>query len=449
MRYSRLGMWGAALGVALMIIMGSIAASAAITGVTGTNFQFTVKDGYISAPDGGQIYTWGYTIRGNEMQYPGPTLIVNEGARITITLINELPASAGNVSMVFPGHQVTHTGGVQGALTREAPPDGATEVTYTFTADNPGTYLYFSGTRSDLQVDMGLTGAIIVRPATAGQAYDHPDTAFDQEYLFFLTEMDLLIHQQVEAGLIDLVDTTTFYPTYWFINGRSAPDTMAMAGVPWLPHQPYNCMPRLHPGEKLLMRLVGGGRDLHPFHHHGNNVWVIAQDGRMLSSGLGAGPDLAWSDFTESMVPGSTTDAIFTWTGERLGWDPYGHAQDIDNDPTGNFPGPEDVDHNDNGIFDSVDPEPGEYMPDHGKPFPVDLPQEYEMTYGLLYSGSPYLGGSGSLPPGEGGLNANGGYAYMWHSHNEKEMTTNNVFPGGMMTNCIVEPPGVVIGMDQ
>ena len=50
------------------------------------------------------------------MQYPGPTLIVNQGATITVTLKNELPAPAGNVSIVFPGHVVTASGGVAGKL---------------------------------------------------------------------------------------------------------------------------------------------------------------------------------------------------------------------------------------------------------------------------------------------------------------------------------------------
>ncbi len=30
---------------------------------------------------------------------------------------------------------------------------------------------------------------------------------------------------------------------------------------------------------------------------------------------------------------------------------------------------------------------------------------------------------------------------YMWHSHNEKEIVNNNVFPGGMMTMMMVMPP--------
>jgi len=45
------------------------------------------------------------------------------------------------------------------------------------------------------------------------------------------------------------------------------------------------------------------------------------------------------------------------------------------------------------------------------------------------------------LPPGEGGMNPNSGYAFMWHSHNEKEMVNNDIFPGGMMTQVIVLPP--------
>jgi len=63
-----------------------------------------------------------------------------------------------------------------------------------------------------------------------------------------------------------------------------------------------------------------------------------------------------------------------------------------------------------------------------------------------FYSGSPYLGNlGGSLPPGEGGLNPNAGFSYMWHSHNERELVNNDVFPGGMMTMLIIEAPLVPI----
>jgi len=39
-------------------------------------------------------------------------------------------------------------------------------VTYTFTASSPGTHSYYSGTQGDLQIEMGLYGAIIVIPST-------------------------------------------------------------------------------------------------------------------------------------------------------------------------------------------------------------------------------------------------------------------------------------------
>ncbi len=45
----------------------------------------------------------------------------------------------------------------------------------------------------------------------------------------------------------------------------------------------------------------------------------------------------------------------------------------------------------------------------------------------------------GNLPPGDGGFNPNNGYMYMWHSHNEKEICNNDIFPGGMLTMAMVE----------
>ncbi len=33
----------------------------------------------------------------------------------------------------------------------------------------------------------------------------------------------------------------------------------------------------------------------------------------------------------------------------------------------------------------------------------------------------------------------------MWHSHAEKELTNFDIFPGGMMSMMVVEPPGTPI----
>ena len=389
--------------------------NAHISGVTGTTFNLTASPAYISSGDGGNILVWGYGVQGAAAQYPGPTLIVNQGDTITVNLTNTLSEPA---SIVFQGiNGVTATGGAPGLLTAQANAAGGT-VSYTFTATNAGTYLYHSGSHPELQIEMGLVGALIVRPAAVNQAYAHPATAYQQEYLLLLTEMDPKIHAAVEAKLP--TDNTAYKPVLWFINGRNAPDTMADRFAPWLPHQPYDAMLRTHPGDKVLLRIIAAGRDQHPFHTHGNHTTLIARDGRLLESSPGKGPDLGSSNFTIQTEPGATYDALFSWTGEQLGWDIYGHAL---SDPL----------------------QPNEYAPDHGKKTPVILPEFQNLTFGGMYSGSPFLGAFGALPPGVGGMNMTGGMFFMWHSHTEREMVNNNIFPGGMMTMIIIEPPGVPI----
>ena len=441
---------------ALVVLLISASAQAAIDGEEGLTFSLTASEGYVSIADGGSVYSWGYSVNGaGQMQLPGPTLIVTEGDMVEVTLSNHLPTAAGNVSIVFPGHDVAVSPtdeGVQGDMTQEAPSGGT--VTYTFEASEPGTYQYHSGTQPDLQVEMGLYGALIVRPQVAvscgppryedaldrGAAYSNVETCFDREYLFLLSEIDIDIHQAAELqvggpGPI-VLPTGAYHSEYWLMNGRAAPDTMAAAGNAVLPSQPYDILPRMHPGEKLLIRLVSAGREMHPFHTHGNHARVLARDGRLLTSGPNgtgalAGPLL----FTIPSVPGGTVDAIFEWTGKDLGWDMYGHAVgdgSVCDTPTGYH-------------SVAIDPNFGEWCADHNEPIPVDLPSLSSLAFGGFYSGSPYLGAMGSLPPGEGGLNPNSGFTYMWHSHNERELVNNDVFPGGMMTMLIVEAPGVKI----
>jgi plastocyanin len=423
---------------AILLLFMATSAAAAIDGITGSSFNFTAKAGVIANPDGSVLPIWGYANGNGTVQYPGPTLIVNQGTTVTVSLVNQL---AEPVSIVFPGLRVTASGGISGAMTQEAPPDGTTAVFYTFTADRPGTYTYYSGSHTDLQVEMGLVGALIVRPTGFSEAnktaYGDARSAYDDEFLFLLSEMDPNIHYAAGMGLV--ADTTDYLPTIWFMNGRAAPDTMAPAAAAWLPSQPYNCLPAAHPGDRILMRIIGGGRDSHPLHTHGNNFELIARDGRLLATPADSGttllvagapmfgtvPDRAVSNFTQTVMPGATYDAIYTWTGRDLGWDPYG------NHPEPCIPAA--------GGFDATSKE---YCSDHGKPFPIVLPGQQDLTFGQFYSGGPFLGSAGSLPPGQGGFNPTAGYFFMWHSHNEKELTNNDIFPGGMLTMFLVVPFG-------
>lgn len=426
------------LGLAGSAIAGHLVdATTGVVSLNTVNFSLTARPGYISTADGNSVYFWGFGNGAAAAQYPAPTLVVTQGQTVRITLNNQLPEP---VSLLFPGQELslTTTGGVHGILGRHVAP-GGTAATYTFVASQPGTYQYQSGARADLHTEMGLSGALIVRPSGFSstntlnrKAYAHTNTAFDHEYLFFLSEMDENIHieveRQVKAGQPVAVDMSKWMPVYWFINGRTAPDTMLGPGAdaPWLPAQPYDCMPIFHPGEKVLMRVVGAGRDPHPFHHHGNHSRIIARDGRVLEHAANAGPTLAQQVFTIPSTPGGTIDSIFSWTGVGMGWDVYGHTSTND-------------------VL-----EPFEDPASHGKKFPVNLPTDQNLTFGQMYGGTPFLGNPGILPPGEGGYNANNGFMYMWHSHAEKEIVNNNAFPGGMLTMALIEawppaPPAPVV----
>jgi len=512
-----------AMVVAVTLLL-TASAHAAAPGITGAPsnpvFDLVAQPNYISQPDGQMIYSWGYGCNSTPagfnppasampgancptMQVPGPTLIVTEGDTVTVKLTNGLPAAAGNTSILFPGFQVTAAGGATGLLTTEA--SQALPVTYTFVASTPGTRSYYSGTQGDLQVEMGLYGSIIVLPnSTAAPACPHhngsaagtPETDFrlsptgaafhlaescyDREYLFQFSEIDPRIHQQAIDQLAAITACTTaavagvscptldvatepYHPTYFMVNGRSMPDDMDTNYAQEYPHQPYNGDPHMHPGELVLLRVVGQDRWQHPFHEHGNHVRILARDGNLILSQTDstklAGPLL----FTTTTTPGLAMDGIFYWTGRGLNWDVLGHGYAGDTTPCS-----PDL----NGYYTNLSPSPApdsapnyfEWCADHKKSLetaplglvasggPVTLPNANIVANGAWYGGSPYLGPDATIrstgidattPPSGTIANSPGteaGYAYMWHSHNEREITTSNIFPGGMMMMMLVDP---------
>jgi len=425
----------AALLVVALAAFASQPAEAAIESLylaDGATVVLTARTASVAGGDGLFLHVWGLQPSGGPVQYPGPTLRMAVGSTIHVELHSLL---AQPTSILFPGMSVSASGlpaEIQdGVLTKEVKPGGT--ITYSFTASAPGTYYYQSGTEPDLQVEMGMFGALIVDPATPGQAYDDsaaicPEhvssgpnvvcSSYDREYLVLASEMDERIHSAVQDG--EDPDTTAFHPVYWFINGRNFPDTLLPDHSPLLPTQPYTSVARMHPGERVLIRMIGIGRDLHAFHTHGNHMLVIAEDGRLRKSALAAGPDLAKQSFTFTIAPGQTADAIYSWSGVALGWDIYGHA--------------------------SGDPlEPGEDAADHGKTFPTPMLNPLNTAFGAWWSGSPFLGTCGPLPPGQGGFNGTCAFPMMWHNHKDIALVNNDVFPGGMMTILFIEHPDVPI----
>ena len=492
------------------------------------------------------------------------SLLRSGSQTVTVTLTNQLPTAAGPTSILFPGFNVTTAGAcTAGLLTGEAAPGGT--CTYSFLADRPGTRSYYSGTQSDLQVEMGMFGAIIVLPNTipatcstgyaaanrtvesawgeadfrlanasggVGAAYNHPDPCYDREYLFQFSEMDINIHREAYAQVTDPIRVTAcgsttgfatigcplevptepYRPAYFMVNGRSMPDDMDPNYDSPYPHQPYNGNPHMHPGERTLLRVIGTGRWEHPFHEHANHVRILARDGNpVLSNSLMTytgntvgGQSLTAQAlagmlmFTTDTFPGQSFDGIFEVTLKGLNWDAYGHNPTSNSgDANALLPCYPDV----NGYYTTFSSPAAptntinyfEWCQDHNKPLeanplgdvssggPMTLPNPNIFTNGAWYGGSPYLGpdatvrADSTLPAANGnngaasgclqsGISASAagctnlqpantqanpanerGWAFMWHSHNEREITTNNVFPGGMLMMMLVDSREFVI----
>src|SRR5215468_5170407 len=389
--------------------IGMVCTPGTVAGTTHT-FNLVANTGYAHTPDGNSVFMWGYANHdapdNDHFQTPGPVLCVTEGENVVVNLTNTLPEPA---SIVFPGQEdVTATGGSAGLLTSEASGSGGT-VSYSFTAGHPGTYLYQSGSDQAKQVEMGLYGALIVRPnATTCPPVAGTNCAYgantryksDGEYLLLLAEIDPALHHAVEIG--GTYDLNARRSRYFTVNGRAFPDTLQDNGTDLQPNQPYGALVRLQPNtatntQPTLIRMINAGLLNHPFHPHGNHTTQIAQDGRVVPR---------TEHFGETSGSGQALDYLIRWD-DMDQWNPASN------------------------------------------PLPVAQPNYRNLTFkdgDTFYSGSPYLGYKGTLPTGTVSQNVCGEWYFPWHSHALNEFANFDEGFGGMATLLRVDPPGGCFG---
>ncbi|MDQ2757252.1 MAG: multicopper oxidase domain-containing protein [Actinomycetota bacterium] len=423
---SRLG-----LSAVVLALVGSVAATvpgsaqaATSEGLAcdqGTNHSFTLTadDGYVSTPDGNSIYTWGYADeKQRAFQLPGPVLCVTTGDKVTVVLHNHLGEAT---SIIFPGQTAVRADGqpaapelsptgVMTSMVQSADPvasDGTPgTVTYTFTAGSPGTYLYKSGTDADKQNQMGLYGALVVRPTQSpSQLNARSDSAFNSsnEYIFLLSEVDPDVHLAVERG--QAVDWSSYRARYYMINGRSMPDTLAPNNASYLPNQPYGAMVHIRPYDPVknplpaAIRYVNAGTQNYPFHPHGSDERVVTTDGQVMQ-GTG-GQDLSYNKYDLNVAPGQSLDVVFDW-------------RDVEQ-------------------WNAADNQ-----------IPTQIPA---ITDQLLvgtdtwFSQSPYLGTKNAIPTFITDNSQCGEYYHIAHSHALQQATNYGATFGGMMTLYRIDPP--------
>ena len=441
-------------------------------------FNLVATDGYTSEPDGNSIYDWGYGVFGNGFQLPGPILCVNTGEVVDITLTNQLPVAT---SIQLPGFtNVTYNDGATsgpvgpvfdatGAMVSLVPLAApGSSITYRFKANNAGTYVYQSGTDPQLQVQMGLYGAIVVRPAgisvtaddilaipyydgtenqhtnadagmttdeasalasNAKCAYpsiDNPakcdplaiyDGSVDGENILILSEIDPQVHtfieQQFVAGNLESLNWNS-YPIgyiahYFLINGRSMPDTLAPNNAPWMPWQPYGAMAHVQPWDIHVNALDALLRYI--------NVGNAAYDFHPHSNH----EHVIAQD--SALMKGGTTGAINDNTEEKF---------NILINPGGSV----------DATFRWTNEE--SYDDANGFRVPVAQPNGPNLQQGDYWSGSPYLGATGLLNPGVLSKSQCGEYYHVAHNHDLTQVTNYGITFGGMMTLIKVEPPAAL-----
>lgn len=169
---------------------------------------------------------------------PGPTIRVTEGDKLRFKVKNELPEST---SIHWHGVHVPNKQDGVPFITQPPIQPGETFV-YEFTAKNPGSHMYHSHHNSADQVTRGLLAAFIIDPKDPGQ-----EPAFDSDYTMILNDYNV--------GLT--------------INGKSFPATGAIVAKS---------------GEKIRIRFMNEGLQIHPMHTHGYYMTVTHKDGFKLDS---------------------------------------------------------------------------------------------------------------------------------------------------------------------
>lgn len=270
------------LGVRRVLAVALVAAGLAVAGpeagAADVSIELCAVPGTLALP-GTSVTIWGFgtpTTPGDcataTATRPGPVLTVAAGSQVTLSVTNALPGSH-TLQLEIPGL----------AAGAAIAPSGTGSLT--FTADRPGTYLYESDGDAGRQTAMGLAGALLVRSATAGQAYGTAASAYDEEQVVVLDALDPAFN-----AAPDTFDLTGFTPTYWLLNGKAYPDTLPGISAPV--------------GSRLLLRYVNAGFDNTTMALLGTHQRVVARDAQPVPQPFDA--------VAETIAAGGTEDSVVT-----------------------------------------------------------------------------------------------------------------------------------------
>jgi FtsP/CotA-like multicopper oxidase with cupredoxin domain len=234
----------------------------------------------INGAGGAVIKVWGYTTSATAgPMVPGPALESSEGETVTVTVYNQ--------------HTLAHNFVVRGLTTDQSaiPPGGS--KTYNFVTPKAGVYLVSDTLNSNINREMGLYSALVVRAAGSVSKAWTNGPGFDIERLWVISDMDKPRWNNV-ASSGGSVNTSVYKPNYFMLNGLGGFDAM---------HDP-NTVLQGTVGQVYLVRIVNAGQFDESLHFHANHFQVIDRDGVRLSA--------AESGDTINVKAGTTALVLYT-----------------------------------------------------------------------------------------------------------------------------------------
>jgi len=244
------------LGFYALLLIGQhcILQTDAVAAVRDFTLHIDNGDLTITGAGGTTLSVWGYGQTAGLPTVPAPTLAVNEGDTVNVTVYNH--------------RTVQHNFVVQNVTTDTNPIAPGGSKVYSFTAPTAGSYLYSDTLNNTINREMGMHGAFIVRPADNGNTAWSGGPAYDHERTWVISDMDKPRWNDV-ASTGGTVNTSVYKPNYFMINGLGGFDAMMDHGTMIMGMM----------DEVTLVRIVNAGQFSHSLHFHGNHFQVINING--------------------------------------------------------------------------------------------------------------------------------------------------------------------------
>lgn len=210
--------------------------------------------------DGGEVINvWGYTSsNGATPMIPGPLIEATQGQSISVEVVNN--------------NNRSHNFVIQGVTSDTGSISPGNSKTYTFTPNKGGVFFYRDTLNSNVNREMGLHGALIVRSNSSNRVWDN-GPSYNIERLWVLADMDTP-NWNDRASSGNNVSTGSYRPNVFMINGQGGFDGM---------HDP-NTVLEGNSGQVGVVRIVNAGQFDQSLHWHGNHFRVISRNGSHLNN---------------------------------------------------------------------------------------------------------------------------------------------------------------------